>query len=135
MTLPSASKVKHHPAFGVSVSLHPDPPPLFRLADTSYLILIHAERRQAQEIAEEFVLHRTSSSRFQKWSASPHPVISVLEEGDYSYYRYDVLCGGREVLSMNAEVNRRIEGSVEVWAQDDQIVRRILGSAKCRAVP
>lgn len=137
LTIPTASKVNHHPSFGVSVWLHPLAPPWYRMQDTQYFVIVAAQRKDGRSLQEEREslarnVQRTEDSEFQFWSAGEHPTIDVIPEDVYSYYRYDVKCGRGEVLRLKAEVRHPIvNGSPKFQTEDDAIVRRILNSAKC----
>lgn len=61
-----------------------------------------------------------------------HAAIDELDRGEHAYYRYDVSCGGQEILQAEAEIwHLIVDGARKHKAEDDRAIRRMLASLQC----
>jgi hypothetical protein len=127
----------HTSPSNVLIQMHGVPPPFGVFDDTRY----HLEVSVWRESEEEFERRRDELHRYvprtpekegRFWRAQRHEMISERYDPPYSYYRYDVACGGGEMLSARVEMFNVIENGQPIYrAADDAAVRRILSSIRC----
>lgn len=137
MDVPRGAKVDSDPSFGLIVWLHAVRPAALRIAETQYLLTFKAERVPLSEFSERLqsfpqTAPGTPEKQWERWVEERHEKISVLEQGDVSFYRYDAKCAGDEVLRVDVTVrNLVVEGVQKHKAEDDRTVRRMLSSLQC----
>ena len=121
----------------VVVRFHRLPPPVGVLDDVTYGIQVTMSRCKYpradtnDEQRNNILFHRTDG--VEKWMRTRHDILARMEEDDYSYYRRDARCGQDEELTCSGHLWRRVtENTAQFATADDQAVKRIMASAKCR---
>jgi hypothetical protein len=120
--------------WGLYIHLHAVPPPPGVLDDQYCMLRIRLERmtRAQYEERQEFLRGVRTDPEYRKWVAERHDVISKLDEGEYTYYRYDVECSNGDIVRTRTEVHNVFEDGVSIYAEeDDAMVRRVLESVRC----
>ena len=137
MDLPRDASVLIESRSDLVVAMHPIPPPRGVLDDSVFLLTIHVTRVSTGDIEKrlKFLTEPpapASDSDLELWMARPHPRVDYVDDGDYSYYRYDMPCSGAEVLQANVELRNIIQKGHQISkTDDDAIIRRALTSAIC----
>ena len=128
------------PSLGLQIELHTLPPPAGVLDDKKCLLQIQIERMSKEKFqrqrASDPAGHTGDPPKSRSWTYSRHDSVSRFDDGQYTYYRYDVGCPNTDVVSSLATVRNIFDHGVSLYEkEDDSTVRRILGSLRCLDAP
>lgn len=132
--IPRNATVDSDPAFGLAVRLHPVSARGLHVAETQYLVTLKAERMSRSAFHEPNAGSTPAAreKQWEQWTEARHEQLSVFEEGEVSFYRYDARCAGDEVLRVDVTVRNLVsDGVPKHKAEDDRTIRRMLGSLQC----
>src|SRR5581483_11859703 len=106
--------------------------PVFKpvLSDWQYAAEIKAERLSRAEFNARLKAARVGPE--SRWISLEHQNIDVLRDGDVTFYRLDKPCNATDLVTCTAYYNHsRGHLSTDATATDDEVIRRILQSARC----